>query len=132
MAAHTISTAEGKAPSLQDAAHTEEWAEAAPFLRLDGGGAVRVGGTRVCFERVIAAFNRGEAPEGIVSSFPTLTIEAVDAAISYYLSHREAVQAYLNRRDQEAAELRREMEARFPPDGIRERLLARRAAKSGP
>jgi hypothetical protein len=40
------------------------------------------------------------------------------------------VQAYLAERERQATEVRREIEQRFPQDGLRERLLARRAERS--
>lgn len=101
-----------------------------PPLRTEGGGVVRVGRTRVSLDSVIGAFHQGCSAEEIVLKFPTLELTDVYAVITYYLWHREEVDAYVAHRRQEAGELRREIEERFPPDGIRERLLARRAAKS--
>jgi hypothetical protein len=42
------------------------------------------------------------------------------------LNHQEEVDAYMHQRELRAAELRREIEARFPAEGLRQRLLARR------
>jgi hypothetical protein len=47
--------------------------------------------------------------------------------ISYYLYHRPHVDAYLREREQQAAAVRRENEARFDPRGVRERLRTRRS-----
>jgi len=46
--------------------------------------------------------------------------------ITYYLRHRQAVEAYLAQQRQETQDVRLEVEERFPPTGVRERLLARR------
>jgi uncharacterized protein (DUF433 family) len=99
-------------------------------LRTDAGGVVRVGDTRVSLDSVIGAFRQGCSAEEIVIKFPTLELRDVYAVIAYYCWHPEAVDAYLQRRQQEAAELRREVEERFPPEGARERLLARRRRSS--
>ena len=49
------------------------------------------------------------------------------ATITYYLQRRPEVEAYLQRRQAQVDEVRGQNEARFDPQGIRERLLARRA-----
>ena len=50
----------------------------------------------------------------------------VYSVITYYLRHQSDVGAYLQKRQQQAATVRQENERRFPPSGVRERLLARR------
>lgn len=99
-----------------------------PPLRVDESGVVRIGRTRIPIERVVYAYNHGESPEQIVDSFDTLALSDVYTLIGYYLRYRAEVDAYAEQRERRAEEVRRENEARFPPDGIRERLLARRAA----
>ena len=103
-------------------------AEPAPF-RTDEDSVIRVGGTRVTLATVIAAFNNGCAAEEIVLKYPSLKLKDIYATITYYLWHQEEVDAYLSQQRQLADETRRENEARFPPQGVRERLLARRSAK---
>ncbi len=106
--------------------------EAMPVpLRVDAYGVVRVGATRVPIDTVVYAFNDGATPEEIVLRFDTLHLADVYAVISYYLRHQADVDAYLRQREQEANQLQRENEARFDHKGIRERLLARRAAREG-
>ena len=95
-------------------------------LRVDDDGVVRVGDTRVTLDTVIAAYLDGASPEEIVDRYPSLALAAVYGVISYYLHHRSRVDAYLRERAQQAAAVRRENEARFNPQGVRERLLARR------
>ena len=90
-------------------------------------GAVRIGRTRVSLDSVIYHFNNGATPEEIRDSFPTLDLADIYGTISYYLRHREEIDTFLAERRREAEELRREIEALCPPDGLRERLLARRA-----
>lgn len=89
-------------------------------------GVVRVGGTRVTLDIVIAAFGRGATAEEIVQKYPSLNLADVYAVLGYYLHHRPQVDAYLRRREEQASEIRRQIEADFDPTGIRERLLARR------
>ncbi|HEY8503194.1 MAG TPA: DUF433 domain-containing protein [Gemmataceae bacterium] len=100
-------------------------------LRADADGVVRVGGTRVTLDTVIAAFKRGATAEQIAHDYPVLDLADVYAAISFYLNRRDEVERYLAEQRREAEEVRARMEARFDPHGIRERLLARRSRKEG-
>jgi len=96
-------------------------------LRTDEHGVMRVGKTRVPLDTVVFAFNHGSSPEEIVLSYPTLDLEDVYAIVNYYLHNRAEVDSYLSQREAEAARIREENEKRFPPAGIRARLLARRS-----
>jgi uncharacterized protein (DUF433 family) len=95
-------------------------------LESHAGGVIRIRGTRVSLDSVIFAFNEGSTPEEIVQQYTTLDLADVYVVISFYLRHREEVQEYLSTRRQQRDEIRREVEARFDPHGIRDRLLARR------
>ena len=64
-------------------------------------GVYRVAGTRMALDSIVYAFLGGHTAESIQQSFPVLTLEQVYGAITYYLAHREVVEAYL--REQEAA-----------------------------
>ena len=103
-------------------------AEPAPF-QTDQDDVIRVGGTRVTLDTVIAAFKNGCAAEEIALKYPSLKLKDIYATITYYLWHQDDVDAYLTGRRQIVDETRRENEARFPPQGVRERLLARRPLK---
>ena len=74
-----------------------------PPLREDADGALRVGQSRVLLELVIRAFQDGATPETIVQRYSTLALPDVYAVIAYYLRHRNEVEAYLARREQQAA-----------------------------
>jgi uncharacterized protein (DUF433 family) len=94
-------------------------------LQSDDDGVIRVSGTRLTLDTVITAYQQSERPEAISEDF-SLPLEDVHAVIAYYLRHRDEIDGYLERRRREAEELRQKVEERFPPEGIRERLLARR------
>jgi uncharacterized protein (DUF433 family) len=98
----------------------------APPLQLDADGVMRVGGTRVTLDTVIGAYEDGATADEILMQYDALRLPDVYAVISYYLENRAEVEAYLARRQQQAEEVRRQVEARSPQAGIRERLLARR------
>ena len=95
-------------------------------LTADAHGVLRVGSTRVPLDRVIYAFNEGASAEEIVMRYSTLDLADVYAVVAHYLNHKAEVDRYLDERREQAARVRAEVERRFPPDGIRARLLARR------
>jgi uncharacterized protein (DUF433 family) len=103
-------------------------AEPVPLV-TDADGVVRVGSSRVTLDTVVAAFREGMTAEGIAEQYPSLRLADVYTVIGYFLTHQEQVEAYLRGRQQLAADVRRENEARFDPVGVRDRLLARRTSK---
>jgi len=98
-------------------------------IRTDEHGRLRVGNTRVLFDLVIYAYWRGETPETITESYPSLSLDNVYLAIGYYLRHRAEIDAYLRQEQAQAAAQQREDEATHPPRLTREVLLARLEAK---
>lgn len=99
-----------------------------PPLRLNEGGAVRVGKTRISLDLIVEQYENGMTPEDMVRAYDTLVLADVYAVIAYYLRHREEVRVYLKRRTEEAEALRAEIEAERPRIS-REELLARRQAQ---
>lgn len=93
-------------------------------------GVIRVAGTRVTLDTIISVFNAGATPEEIAQRYPTVQLADVYAVIGYYLHHRGEVDAYLRERERQADAIQKENEERFNPSGLRERLLARRAART--
>src|SRR3954464_4527580 len=99
----------------------------APPLRVDEGGAVRVGTSRITLDLVVEQYENGMTPEDMVRAYDTLELADVHAAIAYYLRHGDEVRAYLTRRAEHAAALQAQIEAERPRVS-REELLARRGA----
>jgi uncharacterized protein (DUF433 family) len=98
---------------------------AVPLRRLENG-AYRIADTRVPLEIVIHAFDEGYSPEDIVRSWSTLSLRDVYAVLTYYLDHRDEVQEYMRQTEQDAAALRKEIEAALPRRGPgKEELVAR-------
>src|SRR5438093_1298640 len=96
-------------------------------LEMDSDGVIHVKGTRVTLDTVVAAFAEGATAEEIALQYPTLALADVYGVLSYYLRRRNEVDTYLREREQGATGVRQENERRFDPQGVRERLLARRA-----
>jgi uncharacterized protein (DUF433 family) len=105
-------------------------AEPAP-LTVNPDGVVQIGGTRVTLDTLVAVFNQGATAEEIVHRYPSLKLGDVYASIAFYLNHQEDVEVYLKQRQQQAQEIRQMNEARFDPQGLRDRLLARRVEQQG-
>ena len=99
--------------------------EQAP-LRTDKYGAVRVIGSRITLDTIVAFYEQGESPEDIVDGFPTLRLADVYAVVSYYLKNKTAVRAYLRAREKRAKTLHRKVEARSTTRDLKKRLTARR------
>ena len=98
-------------------------------LEVSEGGCFRVAGSRVTLDTIVTAFEQGETPESIVDQYPGLALDDVYAVVAYYLRNRESVAQYLRGRAEKAVSVRREVESRHSQNGLRDRLLARRAAK---
>ena len=54
-------------------------------------GSFYLAGSRVPLASVVREFQEGQSPEAIRSAFPTLTLEQVYGAITFYLGHKEEV-----------------------------------------
>lgn len=104
-------------------------AEPAP-LHTNADGVVRVGKTRVTLDTVIAVFKQGTTAEEIVYRYPSLRLADVYAAIAFYLNHQQEVETYLQIRQQQTQEIRKMNEAKFDPQGLRDRLIARKQERS--
>lgn len=98
-------------------------------LQRDEHGAIRVSGTRVTLDMVITRFRQGATPDDIHESFDALPINDIYAVIAYYLAHRDDLDAYIQRREEEGERLRQEWEAKYPPTVTRAELESRLAAR---
>lgn len=98
--------------------------EPVPLTR-DAAGRLMVIGTRVALDTLVAAFDRGDSPEAIHESYPTVSLGDIYAVFTYCVRHRDDVNDYLAGRAEDRAVQRAEIETRFPPEGLRAKLLAR-------
>jgi uncharacterized protein (DUF433 family) len=72
-------------------------------------------GTRVSLDSVVYRFLEGLSPETIQSDcFPTLSLDQVYGAISYYLTNRVEIDRYLRESDQDYEAFQQRNRADFP------------------
>jgi uncharacterized protein (DUF433 family) len=95
-------------------------------VHTDAEGVIRVGGTRVTLDTLVAAFDTGATAEEIAQQYPSVALADVYSVITYYLRHQSEVQAYLAQRRSEAESVRDQNTRRFDPAGVRDRLVSRR------
>jgi uncharacterized protein (DUF433 family) len=55
-------------------------------------GSIRITGSRVTLDSIIHCYKLGETPEQIADSFPPTPLNDIYSAITYYLTHTEAVE----------------------------------------
>ncbi len=99
-------------------------------LQADADGIVRVGGTRVTLDTVVAAFKDGATAEEIVTEYPSLRLPDVYSVIGYYLRRKDEVEDYLQQRQRVAEKVKKQNEGRFDPEGIRDRLMSRETSRN--
>ena len=95
-------------------------------LVIGPDGVMRVRGTRVTLETVLAAFAGGATAEEIAQQYPSIPLADVYQVIGYGLRHSSELEPYLAQRHRDIDAARTSNESRWPPDGIRDRLIARR------
>jgi uncharacterized protein (DUF433 family) len=88
-------------------------------------------GSRIPLDTIVIAFLNGESAEGIVESFPALTLEQVYGAIAFYLANRAIVDKYLEEGEREYERLREESRTKNPVfhERLRSILEGKRAVK---
>lgn len=102
-----------------------------PPLTVDEHGRIRVAGTRVLLELVVGDFRRGLSAEQIAERYDALDLADIYGALRYYLTHRAEVDAYIARREADAAALKDRITAAQRPFPSRDELLARRTFHTG-
>ena len=80
---------------------------APPLYWAEGGQVVRVCGTRIPLDSIVARYRQGWTPQMIAESYPGVGLANVFAVIAYYLNHEKAVHAYLRESDEHSNEIGR-------------------------
>jgi hypothetical protein len=55
-------------------------------------------GSRVPIDRIICEYRKGEDPETIQSHYPTLSLDEIQEAITFYLNHKDEVEHSMEER----------------------------------
>jgi uncharacterized protein (DUF433 family) len=76
------------------------------YIERRNGGYYFIG-SRVSLDSVVYEFLKGESPEGILQSFPSLSLVQVYGGITFYLAQRAEIDAYLKRSEARFEELAR-------------------------
>ena len=100
-------------------------------LNRDDHGVWRVTGTRLTLDVVVKEFWQGCSAEQFVDAHPDIELSQVYAILSWYLSNREQVDAYLREREREAGELREKVLSREPRALVLERLSKTTPSRGG-
>jgi uncharacterized protein (DUF433 family) len=99
-------------------------------LHVDASGTIRVAGTRLTLESLLALYQqgRGKTPEEIAACFDGISLGDVYAVLGYYLHHQTEVDTYLAQQEAASEAVWRELEAEGPAEAnpFRDRVLSRR------
>ena len=55
-------------------------------------------GSRVPIDRIVWEYRNGEDPEAIQSHYPTLNLDQVNGAITFYVNHKDEVEQVIDER----------------------------------
>lgn len=102
------------------------------YVRKDDHGGYRVSESRIMLESIVTRFREGDSPETIRENYPVLSLEDVYGAITFYLAHRQEVDAYVQGRETAFEGMRTEAENDLPPVVQRLRRLKDSKASSTP
>lgn len=101
----------------------------APPLDVLENGSVRIAGTRIGLEHIVANYLAGWSPERMVDEYSTLELADVHAVIAYYLHHRDEVDRYVAEQNERAERIREDIErAGIGGAVLRDKLIQRRNA----
>jgi hypothetical protein len=98
---------------------------------LNAGTAAFTCSEVVCRCRTSREFEHGESPEAIRSHYPTLSLEQVHGAITFYLGHKEEVEKDIAEREREEDDFSKTHPA--PPEikekfeRMRQQMVSRRS-----
>ena len=80
-------------------------------LHLDDRGAIRVIGSRITLDTLVAKFKLGDTPEDLHEGFPSLSLAQIKGVIAWYLNHTAEADEYLAKGDAEAEEILKRIES---------------------
>jgi uncharacterized protein (DUF433 family) len=121
-----IAASEGLAMQLEDYFEFEKFET--PHGSVER---IRIKGSRIAIEHVIALFNQGLSAERIRHNFPTLSLEEVYATITYYLHNKQQVDAYNQQGEKIAEAYYQDYLQKEPPPVVKRLLALKQQQQSG-
>lgn len=98
---------------------------------MDEHADIYAGRSNVLLDTIIDEYKAGTSPEDIARAYDTVPLADIYEVISYYLRYRDVVEAYLKRREAEAEELRKKIEAVQPSKAELKAQIKKRWSKTG-
>lgn len=95
-------------------------------LNYDDRGNIRVKGSRVTLDTIVARMQVGDTREEIHEGFPTVTLAKINTILDWYLNNQVEADAYLQEQEAEAERMRKEIESQPEYAAFREKLRQRR------
>src|ERR1041385_3754111 len=95
------------------------------ILKQEPDGTVRVKGSRITLDTLIALFKRGETLKEIREGFPSLSRTQVTHTLNWYLYNKESAEDYFEARKFEADALRKKIEG-DPQNIVLRKILRKR------
>ena len=89
-------------------------------------GSIRVHGSRVLLVILVSRFQQGDTPKKIHDSFPTVSVEQIEAVFSWYLNNKSEADAYLAEYEAKGERLRLEIQSQPEYKAFRKILEQRR------
>jgi uncharacterized protein (DUF433 family) len=101
--------------------------ERIPLVQNEAGD-MYIEGSRIFLEHLVEKFNEGKTPEDIQRDYPHVKLADLYAVMTYYLRHRDEVDAYVERQYQRAREMEA-LVAPYKPVKLIEKMKARLESK---
>lgn len=98
------------------------------YFEFLGSDDIRIKGHRIGIDDVLYYYLEGYTSEKIAANLPTLSLEEIHAAITYYLHNRAEMDAYLSRLANWREQRYREWEAN--PSSVVQRLRAMKTQRA--
>lgn len=97
-------------------------------LHQDHGGTIRVKGSRVTLDTIVARMQVGDTHEEIHEGFPTVTLAQINTIIDWYLNNQVEADEYLQEQKAEEEKIIQELES-DPEYKARREMLRLRIAQ---
>ena len=95
-------------------------------LTRDEDGTIRVTGSRVTLDTLVAIFKRGDSVDQVQKGFPSFSLSQISTILAWYREHQTEIEKYIEKRQAEAEALRGRIEEEPGYQRLRETIHRRR------